>query len=185
LQAPQRTLIAVVMGVSGSGKTTIGLALAHRLGWRFQEGDALHPPENVAKMHAGFPLDDKDRIPWLRAIAAKIDEWRERGTAGVITCSALKRKYRDMIVSDRPEVRLVYLTAPPALIAERLAGRRGHFMPASLLASQFAALEPPEPDENALTVAMDAPVEAVVKRVAAALISDEIADGGTIDQMRR
>ena len=163
--------IAVVMGVSGAGKTTIGAALAHRLGWQFQEGDALHPPENVAKMHAGIPLDDADRAPWLRAVAARIDEWRERGEAGVITCSALKRKYRDVIVGDRPEVRLVYLTAPPALIAERLAGRRGHFMPASLLESQLATLEPPDPDENALTVAVDAPVETVVERIAASLTS--------------
>ena len=88
---PDEPGFAVVMGVSGSGKTTVGAALAHRLGWRFQEGDALHPPENVAKMRAGIPLDDEDRAPWLRAVAARIDEWRERGEAGVITCSALKR----------------------------------------------------------------------------------------------
>src|SRR3954451_9760451 len=126
------------MGVSGAGKTTIGAALARRLGWQVQEGDDLHPPENVAKMHAGIPLDDGDRAPWLRAVAAKIDEWRERGEAGGITCSALKRRYRDVIVSsrtagDRTRVRLVYLTAAPSLIAQRLAGRHGHFMPASLL----------------------------------------------------
>ena len=169
MQALRCVRIAVVMGVSGAGKTTIGAALARRLGWQFQEGDALHPPENVAKMHAGIPLDDEDRAPWLRAVAARIDEWRERGEAGVITCSALKRKYRDIIVGDRPDVRLVYLTAPPALIAERLAGRRGHFMPASLLESQLATLEPPGPDENALTVAVDAPVETVVERIAASL----------------
>ena len=161
------------MGVSGAGKTTIGAALARRLGWQFQEGDALHPPENVARMHAGIPLGDADRAPWLRAVAARIDKWRERGEAGVITCSALKRKYRDIIVGDRPDVRLVYLTAPPALIAERLAGRRGHFMPASLLESQLATLEPPGPDENALTVAVDAPVETVVERIAASLTSRE------------
>jgi gluconokinase len=181
LPAPHRAPIAVVMGVSGSGKSTIGRALAHRLGWRFQEGDALHPPENVAKMRAGLPLDDKDRGPWLRAIAARIDQWREEGEAGVITCSALKRKYRGMIVGDRPEVRLVYLTAPPALIAARLAARHGHFMPASLLASQLAALEPPGSDENALTVAVDAPVETVVERIAASLIADDMSHGGTIE----
>jgi carbohydrate kinase (thermoresistant glucokinase family) len=163
--------IAVVMGVSGTGKTTVGSALAHFLGWRFQEGDALHPPENVAKMHAGIPLDDEDRAPWLRAVAARIDQWRERREAGIITCSALKRKYRDIIIGDRPEVRLVYLTAPPALIAERLAGRRGHFMPASLLESQLAALEPPGLDENALIVTVDAPVETIVERIAAVLTS--------------
>jgi carbohydrate kinase (thermoresistant glucokinase family) len=181
VQPPRSARIAVVMGVSGTGKTTVGSALAHLLGWRFQEGDALHPLENVAKMHAGIPLDDEDRAPWLRAVAARIDQWRERGEAGIITCSALKRKYRDTIIGDRPEVRLVYLTAPPALIAERLAGRRGHFMPASLLASQLAALEPPDPDENALTVVMDAPVETVVERIAASLIPDDMPDGGTID----
>jgi gluconokinase len=168
------------MGVSGSGKTTVGCALARRLGWHFQEGDALHPLENVAKMHAGIPLDDEDRAPWLRAVAARIDQWRERGDAGIITCSALKRKYRDAIIGDRPEVHLVYLTAPPALIAERLAGRHGHFMPASLLASQLAVLEPPDPDENALTVVMDAPVETVVERIAASLIPDDMTGGGTI-----
>jgi gluconokinase len=181
LQTARRARIAVVMGVSGSGKTTVGIALAHRLGWQFQEGDALHPPENVAKMRAGIPLDDADRAPWLHAVAARIDEWRERGEAGVITCSALKRRYRDLIFGDRPGeertgeartgVRLVYLTAPPALIAQRLAVRHGHFMPATLLESQLATLEPPEPDENALTVAMDAPVETVVERIAAALTS--------------
>jgi gluconokinase len=171
LQAPWSAPIVVVMGVSGSGKTTVGAALAQRLGWHFQEGDALHPPENVAKMRAGIPLDDADRGPWLHAVAARVDEWRERGEAGVITCSALKRRYRDMIVGDRPGVRLVHLTAPPALIAQRLAGRHGHFMPGTLLESQLATLEPPGPDENALTVAMDAPVETVVERIAAALTS--------------
>jgi carbohydrate kinase (thermoresistant glucokinase family) len=186
LQAPRSAPIAVVMGVSGAGKTTVGIALAHRLGWRFQEGDALHPPENVAKMRAGIPLDDEDRAPWLRAVAARIDEWRERGEAGVITCSALKRKYRDMIIGDRPGgdrkgVRLVHLTAPPALIAHRLAGRDGHFMPASLLESQLATLEPPGPDEDALTVAVDAPVETVVERIVAGLALDSLPGGGTID----
>jgi gluconokinase len=185
LQASRSTPVVVVMGVSGSGKTTVGAALAQRLGWQFQEGDALHPPENVAKMRAGIPLDDEDRAPWLRAVAARIDEWRECGEAGVITCSALKRKYREMIIGDRKGVRLVYLTAPPALIAQRLAKRPGHFMPASLLESQLATLEPPGPDENALTVAMDAPVEAVVERIVASLVPDYIPDGGTIEQLRR
>jgi carbohydrate kinase (thermoresistant glucokinase family) len=175
LQTPKHAAIAVVMGVSGSGKTTIGAALARRLGWRFQEGDALHPPENVAKMRAGIPLDDEDRAPWLRAVASTIDRWRERGEAGVVTCSALKREYRDVIIGNRPGVRLVYLTAAPALIAERLARRRGHFMPASLLESQLATLEPPGPDENALTVSVEAPVETVVERIAACL-----APNGTI-----
>lgn len=164
-------MIAVVMGVSGAGKTTIGIALAHRLGWRLQEGDDLHPPENVAKMRAGIPLDDCGRAPWLHAVAARIDQWRERGEAGIITCSALKRRYRDVIIGNRPGVRLVHLTAPPSLIAERLSRRHGHFMPASLLESQLQTLEPPGPDEHALTVSADAPVVDIVERIAASLTS--------------
>lgn len=162
-------LIAVVMGVSGSGKTTVGRALAQRLHWEFQEGDALHPPENVAKMRSGHPLDDNDRAPWLAAIAARIDEWRRDGRPGVVSCSALKRRYRDAIVGSRPDVRLVYLTGSRTLIAERLAARRGHFMPPNLLDSQLATLEPPAADENAITVSIDAPVDAIVERIVAGL----------------
>ena len=165
----QTARIAVIMGVSGSGKTTIGRALARRLGWLFQEGDALHPPENVAKMKAGYPLDDEDRAPWLTAIAAKIDAWRARGDAGVVTCSALKWRYRDVIIGNRPDVRLVYLEGSRKLIGERVGARRGHFMPASLLDSQFAALEPPAPEEHAITVSVDAPIDNVVVQIAAAL----------------
>ena len=106
-------MILVAMGVSGSGKTTIGILLADTLGWQFQEGDALHPPANVAKMSAGIPLDDADRLPWLRKIAEVIDGWRARGESGVVTCSALKRSYRDIIIGDRPEVRLLYLKGSP------------------------------------------------------------------------
>jgi gluconokinase/6-phosphogluconolactonase len=157
------------MGVSGSGKTTVGRALAKRLGWRFQEGDALHPPENVAKMKAGQPLDDADRAPWLAAIAVRIDEWRRRGECGIITCSALKRRYREIVIGDRQDVRLIYLEGSRALIGERIAARHGHFMPPGLLDSQFAALEPPAPDEDAITVSVDAPVEAIVAHIAAAL----------------
>jgi carbohydrate kinase (thermoresistant glucokinase family) len=161
--------VAVIMGVSGSGKTTIGRALARRLGWLFQEGDALHPPENVAKMKAGHPLDDEDRAPWLAAIAATIDAWRAQGDAGIITCSALKRRYREIVIGDRPDVRLVYLEGSRDLIGERVRARRGHFMPASLLDSQFTALEPPAPDEHAITVAVDAPVAGSVAQIAASL----------------
>src|SRR5262249_36946697 len=139
--------VAVIMGVSGCGKSTVGAALAHRLGWEFAEGDALHPPANVAKMQAGHPLDDDDRRPWLAAVAAHIDEWRRSGTSGVITCSALKRRYRRVIIGDRSAVRLVYLCGTRGVIAERLQARRGHFMPPRLLDSQFAALEPPDADE--------------------------------------
>ncbi|HEX3862999.1 MAG TPA: gluconokinase [Stellaceae bacterium] len=163
------TRVAVVMGVSGSGKTTVGRALAARLGWNFQEGDALHPPENVAKMRAGHPLDDNDRAPWLAAVAARIDAWRCAGDCGVITCSALKRRYRDVIVGNRTDVRLVFLEGSHELLAGRLAGRHGHFMPADLLDSQFATLEPPGPDENAVAVTVETPVATIVEQIAAAL----------------
>ena len=165
-QAPH---IAVIMGVSGSGKTTIGRVLARRLGWLFLEGDALHPPENIAKMKAGHPLDDEDRAPWLAAIAARIDQWRDDGKCGVVACSALKRRYRDIIIGNRADVRLIYLEGSRALIGERLAQRRDHFMPASLLDSQFAALQPPTADEDSITVPVDVPVDAIVARIAAAL----------------
>jgi carbohydrate kinase (thermoresistant glucokinase family) len=161
--------IAVVMGVSGSGKTTIGCAVAPRLGWSFEEGDRLHPPENIAKMRAGQPLDDQDRAPWLAAVAARIDEWRSRGENGVITCSALKRSYRQIIVGDRREVRLVYLSGSKELIGGRIAQRHDHFMPASLLDSQFDALEPPGPEEDPITVSVDAPLDKIVDRLVAEL----------------
>jgi len=157
------------MGVSGSGKTTIGRALATRLGWSFEEGDALHPPENIAKMRAGQPLTDADRAPWLSAIAARIDEWRQRSESGVITCSALKRSYRQVIIGDRREVRLVYLSGSRELIAERMSERHDHFMPASLLDSQFETLEPPGPEENPITVSVDQPIETIVDRLVAEL----------------
>ncbi|SEO16035.1 gluconokinase [Rhodospirillales bacterium URHD0017] len=138
--------VLVVMGVSGSGKTTVGRLLAERLGWHFQEGDALHPPENVAKMSAGTPLSDTDRTPWLRKIAARIDDWRGKGDSGVVTCSALKRAYRDIVVGDRLDVVLVHLKGSRELIGERMAARQGHFMPTALLDSQFATLEEPAPE---------------------------------------
>jgi len=161
------------MGVSGSGKTTIGEALAARLAWEFVDGDDLHPPANVAKMHAGQPLDDDDRAPWLDAIAAHIDAWRERGISGVVTCSALKQRYRERIIGDRDWVRLIYLDGSRELIAERLATRRGHFMPASLLDSQFDTLEPPGPDEHAIVAPIDRPVASIVAGIVTALSSHE------------
>lgn len=145
-------MILVVMGVAGSGKTTIARMLAERLGWRFQEGDALHPPANVAKMSAGTPLTDDDRWPWLHAIAAVIDTWRAEGTSGIVTCSALKRAYRDILIGNRPDVRLVHLAGDKPLIAARMAARKGHFMPTALLDSQFATLEPPGAEENPIIV---------------------------------
>ena len=145
-------MILVIMGVSGSGKTTIAIGLSKKLGWQYQEGDALHPPANVEKMKSGQPLSDADRLPWLHRIAAKIDGWRAGGVSGVVTCSALKRSYRDIIIGTRPEVALVYPKGSKELIAKRMAARHGHFMPTSLLDSQFAILEEPSPDENAIVV---------------------------------
>jgi carbohydrate kinase (thermoresistant glucokinase family) len=145
-------VIAVVMGVSGSGKTTISALLAAALGCQFQEGDDLHPAENVEKMHGGTPLTDADRLPWLPKIAREIDGWRARGESGVLTCSALKRSYRDIIIGNRPHVTLVYLKGSYDLIRRRIAARHEHFMPVGLLDSQFASLEEPTPDEHPITV---------------------------------
>jgi gluconokinase len=157
--------VLVVMGVSGAGKSTVAKPLAERLGWPFQEGDALHPPANVAKMKAGIPLDDADRAPWLAAIGVWMDGQAARGAGGVVTCSALKRAYRDQLRAGRPFARLVYLNGSEPLIAGRLAARTGHFMPPSLLASQFATLEPPTPDEQAIVVDIDQPVTAQVDEI--------------------
>lgn len=137
------------MGVSGSGKSLIGAAFANALGIDFVEGDEYHPAENVERMSRGIALTDADRLGWLRALAARIREAKDVGTGLVMTCSALKRSYRDLLRADAPELRFVFLEGPRALIAERLAGRRGHFMPPSLLESQFATLEEPSPDEHA------------------------------------
>ena len=145
-------MIVVVMGVSGSGKTTVAALLAARLGWRYREGDDLHPAENVEKMRGGTPLTDADRLPWLRRIAGEIDGWRARGEQGVLTCSALKRAYRDIIIGDRPEVALAYLKGSQDLIARRMAARHEHFMPTALLASQFTTLQEPTSDERPIVV---------------------------------
>jgi gluconokinase len=158
-------MVLVVMGVSGSGKTTVGKLLAERLGWQYQEGDAMHPPENVAKMSAGTPLSDADRTPWLRRIADRIDTWRSRGEAGVVTCSALKRSYRDIIIGDRPDVGLVHLRGSRELIGARMAARKGHFMPAALLDTQFATLQEPSPEERAITVDVDGTPAEIVDEI--------------------
>jgi carbohydrate kinase (thermoresistant glucokinase family) len=145
-------VIAVVMGVSGSGKTTVSVLLSAALGCQFQEGDDLHPAANVEKMRGGTPLTDADRWPWLRKIAEEIDGWRARGESGVLTCSALKRSYRSIIVGDRSDVMLVYLKGSHDLIHRRMAARHEHFMPVALLDSQFATLQEPTPDEHPITV---------------------------------
>ena len=127
----------VVMGVSGSGKSTIADRLAARLGWRYEDADKFHPPANVAKMSAGQPLTDEDRWPWLQAIADEIDRLSAAGQRAVVACSALKRSYRDILVHGRDDIRIVFLKGTQDLIAGRLAARKGHFMPPGLLASQF------------------------------------------------
>jgi gluconokinase len=133
----------VVMGVSGSGKTTVGELLAKRLGWAFMEGDRLHPPANVEKMRQGIPLTDADRWPWLDRIGEELKSWAGEDKSGVLTCSALKRAYRDRIRAARPDVRFVYVKGSEALIAARVAARHHEYMPASLLRSQFDTLEEP------------------------------------------
>ena len=155
----------VVMGVSGSGKSTIAEKLAERLGWIFEDGDRFHPASNVAKMSAGQPLTDEDRWPWLQAIAEEIDRVCKASQRAVIACSALKQAYRDILVHGRRDVRIVFLRGSQALIADRLANRRGHFMPAGLLDSQFKTLEPPEASEHPVTVSIDASVETIVEDI--------------------
>ena len=160
-----RPAVIVVMGVASSGKTSLGERLAERLGWPFRDADSFHPPENVAKMAGGTPLTDEDRKPWLAAIAAWIDDLRARGEHGIVTCSALKKVYRDVIVGDRPDVRLVYLRGSRELIGRRMAARQHHFMPPALLDSQFAVLEEPGEDEKPLVVSVEDTKDAIVQDV--------------------
>jgi carbohydrate kinase (thermoresistant glucokinase family) len=154
--------IVVVMGVSGSGKTTIAAGVARQQGWILLEGDSFHPPANIAKMKAGTPLTDEDRWPWLRGIAAKGDALLAAGQSAVVACSALKRAYRDILLGGRPDTVLVYLRGSKELILERMKGRKDHFMPPALLDSQFATLQEPEPDEHAIVVDIGGPAESVV-----------------------
>jgi gluconokinase len=161
--------VIVVMGVSGSGKSTIAAMLAHRLHWIYEDGDWLHPPSNIEKMHRGEPLTDEDRWPWLHAIAAWIDATRRGGDHGIVACSALKRAYREVLVGERRDVRIVYLKGGRDLIARRLAARDGHFMPPSLLDSQFATLEEPQPDENPIVVSIGPHPREVVDTIVAGL----------------
>nr|WP_218023370.1 gluconokinase [Nocardia altamirensis] len=159
--------LVVVMGVSGSGKSTVGTLLAAALGVEYAEGDDFHPPANVAKMAAGIPLDDADRAPWLDTVAAWLGDRADRG--GVVTCSALKHAYRDRLRTAAPTAFFVHMAASRAELAHRLADRRGHFMPASLLDSQLAALEPLSEDERGTTVDATRPPEELVHAAAAAV----------------
>jgi gluconokinase len=159
----------IVMGVSGSGKSTVATALAERLTWTFEDGDRFHPASNVAKMKSGHPLTDEDRWPWLKAIADEIERVCHAGGHIVIACSSLKRAYRDVLVRGRKDVRFVFLDGSQALIGDRLAHRKGHFMPPGLLDSQFKTLEPPQADERPITVSIDAPVEVIVSNIVAQL----------------
>jgi len=173
LEGALKNVIAlIIMGVSGSGKTTIAALLAQELGWRFEDGDWFHPKANVEKMESGIPLTDADRLPWLEAIATWIDDLRAKGGYGVVACSALKRRYRDILArAGHDSVRFVYLKGDQALIAKRITARHGHFMPPTLLESQFAALEEPAPDEHPITVSVAGTPREIVANILDALRS--------------
>lgn len=167
--SPPAPAVVIVMGVSGCGKSTIGALLASRLRWEFEDADWFHPASNVDKMHSGIPLTDEDRWPWLEAIAAWIDKTRRSGGHGIIACSALKHSYRDVLIGDRADVRLVYLKGDETLIARRLATRHEHFMPQGLLHSQFEALEEPRSDEHPIVVSIEPSPREMVARVLSAM----------------
>ncbi len=176
---PAAPAVVIVMGVSGCGKSTIGALLALRLRGEFEDADWLHPASNVDKMHAGIPLTDEDRRPWLDAVAAWIDQSRRSGRRGVVACSALKRRYRDVLIGDRADVRLVYLKGDETLIARRIATRHEHLMPRSLLHSQFEALEEPGPDENPIIVSIEPQPREIVAEILSAL---NIVEGAPAEQ---
>ena len=166
----------VIMGVAGSGKTTLAVELTRRLGWPYAEADDFHPPANVAKMAAGVPLTDEDRWPWLEAIRDWLTAQARAGRSTVVTCSALRLAYRDVLRQAEGRVRFVHLTADPALLSARLARRSGHFMPATLLASQLATLETLVPGEDGVVIVVDVPPDAVADR-AIKLLGLESAEG--------
>jgi len=160
------------MGVSGSGKSTVADGLVHRLGWEFAEGDTFHPPANVEKMRAGHPLDDDDRWPWLRRLADWIGDHERSGQSVVVTCSALKLSYRDLLRDGHPSVWFAHVTADAAMLRERLERRTGHYMGVSLLESQLAILEPLQEDEPGAAISGAGAPEAVVEQLIAALHSE-------------
>ena len=161
--------MVVVMGVSGSGKTTVAKGIAVSMHWLFAEGDAFHPEANVAKMHAGHPLTDEDRWPWLRLIGDWIQEQEDAGKSAVVTCSALRRVYRDLLREGRPAVRFLHVQPGKEVIEDRLEHRAGHYMPPSLLPSQLATLEPLEPDEPGVTISGEGTEAEVLDRALTAL----------------
>jgi gluconokinase len=166
---PPLPAVVIVMGVSGSGKSTIGSLLAGRLQWEFEDGDWFHPAANVEKMHNGIPLTDEDRWPWLHSIRAWIDKTQIEGGHGVIACSVLKRRYRDVLIGARAATRLVFLKGSEELIARRIATRHEHFMPSSLLHSQFVALEVHGADENPIVVSIAPRPGEIVAHILSAL----------------
>lgn len=172
---PKPPCILLVTGVSGSGKSTVGELLARRLGWAYAEADDFHPEQNLAKMVAGHPLDDADRRPWLASIGAWMDAASAQGRPAVVSCSALKRAYRDQLRGSRPNVRLIYLDVDRQIIGARLARRRDHFFPAKLLDSQFADLEPPTDDERPyrVKITVDSKAEQIAEHLAASMVCDD------------
>ncbi|MHB8612938.1 MAG: gluconokinase [Candidatus Dormibacteraceae bacterium] len=173
-----RPVVLVLMGVSGSGKSTVARILADRLGWPFEEGDILHPRANIEKMSAGHPLTDADREHWLASVTEWVERHLDGGESGVITCSALKRRYRDVINRRGSGVVFVFLTGTRETIAARLAARAGHFMPSRLLESQLASLEEPAPDEPHVQVNIGPPPGVIATSIMRELgLSDLCADG--------
>jgi gluconokinase len=159
---PRQPIVIVLMGVAGSGKTTIGMKLAAELGWEFRDADEFHPPENVSKMSSGIPLNDRDRAPWLTAIRTYVLDCLARDRGAIVTCSALKESYRQTIVPDPARVKLVHLTGDYPLLLERMVARQGHFMKPEMLKSQFATLEPPA---GAVTIDVAQPPDAIVAQI--------------------
>jgi gluconokinase len=161
-------VIVVLMGVTGTGKTTVGHALSQATGWQFADADDFHSEANRAKMHAGIPLSDEDREPWLRSLHEQITEWLRKGANAILACSALRESYRATLTEGMPQnsVRFIYLTGPASVIRERLEARHGHYMPASLLSSQLATLEPPR---DAIEISIEQTVPAMVQQIIGAL----------------
>jgi gluconokinase len=174
-----RGIVVLLMGVSGSGKSTVGAGLAKRLGWAYAEADDFHPAANIDKMSAGLSLNDEDRAPWLADIRAWIDTRASSGRPAVVTCSGLKRRYRDFLVGGRPQVRLALLDCDRDVLERRMAARSEHFFRAELLDSQLRDLEFPHPDERVLTVSADQPPDAIVDAIVSGLRLDKVAEPTT------